>query len=333
MTITIEGEPISRCPKTVRKIFEKFPSVKKDAAKFVTKPLQTVQDPVSVLYINQKEYATLHKGDSNIKVFGSDDATTCHILFLVNQNEGILSVSHIDSANDKESLSSMVIDVLGSSQTNSSSLDLYIIGGYDDEKNMSTTLTLKLLEFFHKLLVHFELKMMCVGTINTHHREGINWPIVYGVAASFQTEFEISPASFSLNVRGPHIALRSARLFCDKEHLYRYQLWFNLLNKKKQWVNIINYYRVYNSKDGVFVIEPFNYRCPHYVSQLLHKSDDYIRDNFSTSPAVEPPHFSQEIKQVFQFVTQHPFPMFSIFKSKLPMKFTLSSFGEWQELE
>jgi len=270
-----------------------------------------VQNPVNVLYVNQKEYATLYKGDSNINIFGSDDATTCHILVLVNEDEGILCIGHIDSAKDKESLSSMVIDALGSSQNDSSNLDLYIIGGYDDEKNMSTSLTLKLLEFFHKLLVRFELKMMCVGTINTHHREGINWPIVYGVAATYQTDFEISPASFGLNVRGPQIALRSARLFCDKEILYR----------------------AYNSKDGVFVIEPFTYRYPHHISQFLQKSDDYIRNNFSTSPAVEPPHFSKEMKQVFRFVTQHPFPMLSIFKSKLPMKFSLSSFGEWQELE
>jgi len=221
MTITIESEPICGFPKTVCNIYEKFPSLKKDAVKFVAKPLRRVQDPVSVLYVNQKEYATVFKGDTNVNIFGSDDATTCHILVLVNQSEGILCIGHIDSVNDKESLSSMVIDVLGSGESNSSGVDLYIIGGYEDEKNRSTTLTVELLRFFHQLPVHIELKMMCVGTVNTHHREGINWPILYGVAATFQTDFEISPASFGLNVRGPHLALRSARLFCDKEHLYR----------------------------------------------------------------------------------------------------------------
>jgi len=91
--------------------------------------------------------------------------------------------------------------------------------------------------------------------------------------------------------------------------------------------------RVYHSKEGVFIIEPFDYRYQHHTSQFLQKSDDYIRNNFSTSPAVEPPHFSQEMKQVFLFVTQNPYPMNSIFKCKQPLKFSLSSFGEWQESE
>jgi len=308
MTITIEGQPISRLPDNVHNIYEKFPVLKKDAAKFVSKPVQVVRNPANVLYVNQKEYATLHKGDDNINICGSDDATTCHIVVLMNRNESVLCLAHIDSANHKQSLTSIVNEVL---LNDSSKLELYIIGGYCDENDVSTVLTLKLLRFFHKLPVHFELKIMCVGTINTYHRDGVNWPIVYGAAASFQTDFEISPAKFNLNVRGPHLALRSARLFCHQEHLYR----------------------VYHSKEGVFIIEPFDYRYQHHTSQFLQKSDDYIRNNFSTSPAVEPPHFSQEMKQVFLFVTQNPYPMNSIFKCKQPLKFSLSSFGEWQESE
>ena len=88
--------------------------------------------------------------------------------------------------------------------------------------------------------------------------------------------------------------------------------------------------RVYHSREGKFMIEPFEYRFPQRITEWLHKSDDYVRNNFSTSPAVEPSHFSQEMKQVFQFVAQNPFPMHSVFKSKMPLEFHLSpSTGQW----
>ncbi len=59
--------------------------------------------------------------------------------------------------------------------------------------------------------------------------------------------------------------------------------------KKKEEKNNFGVY----SKDGRLTVEPFDYRCPHRVTEWLRQSDDFIRSNFSTSPAVEPAHFAQ----------------------------------------
>lgn len=90
--------------------------------------------------------------------------------------------------------------------------------------------------------------------------------------------------------------------------------------------------RVYHSQEGIFKIKPFNYQYHSQMVDWLHKSDDFIRNNFSTSPAVEPDHFSQEMKEVFQFVVQNPFPMHSIFKSNQSVKYSPSPQGQWLKL-
>ncbi len=41
--------------------------------------------PVKCLYVGQREYATLQHSDPFIDIVGSDDATTCHIVLLVDQ--------------------------------------------------------------------------------------------------------------------------------------------------------------------------------------------------------------------------------------------------------
>jgi len=41
--------------------------------------------PVKCLYVGQREYATVQNIDPFIDIIGSDDATTCHIVLLVDQ--------------------------------------------------------------------------------------------------------------------------------------------------------------------------------------------------------------------------------------------------------
>ena len=223
MTIFVENKPVE----TVSNLLKNFPSLKVNAEKFVLKSEQVVKNPNNVLYVHQKEYAIVKKSDKNISIVGSDDATTCHIVVLVNQCSGTLCLAHLDSVGNIESLASMVIETLTHSVHFSNEvsepacLDLYICGGYDDEEGQSRALTDGLLEFYHKLPVQFELKLMCVGSVNTHHSEGINWPLVYGVAVNLDSTIEILPAKFHLDVRGPCLSLRSARLFCSQNCLYR----------------------------------------------------------------------------------------------------------------
>jgi len=82
----------------------------------------------------------------------------------------------------------------------------------------------------------------------------------------------------------------------------------------------------------VIKIKAFSYQFPDRVSEWLMRSDDFIRRNFSTSPAVEPDHFAEEMRQMFQFVAQNPFPLESVFRSRQSLKFLLTDKGEWMEI-
>ena len=80
-------------------------------------------------------------------------------------------------------------------------------------------------------------------------------------------------------------------------------------------------------------IRPFNYRYPPEVVVWALQSDDFILQNFSTSPDVEPEHFASDMRRVFQFVATNPFPMHSIFSARQSLKFSLSHQGEWHQVE
>lgn len=335
MTIVIQGQSLVSLPDSVDALFQLFQILKIDAAKLVSKPVRHVECPDNVLYVTQKEYAVIKLADEKISVIGSDDATTCHIVVLENHEDSAVCVAHLDSAGNLDSLTQMLVDTIGDCDIKSVNLDLSIIGGYCDDQLISENLTLDLLQFYHQLPVNINLKTACVGPANTRVSEGINWPIIYGVAvlpSEDRSHFSVSPAVFPLDVRGPVLALRSARLFCDKDALYRHVYWLLLITKFFIIVTFSSYHvcRVYHSQEGIFCIDPFDYRFPPRIAEWSQQSDDCVLNNFSTSPAVEPAHFAREIKQVFKFVAQNPFPMYSIFKSKKPVQFQLSPQGVWQ---
>ena len=246
MTIIIEGQTLSRLPASVDDLFVQFPSLKNDATKLVSRPAQRIDSSTEkILYVTQKEYAIVTANDERISILGSDEgqfiswemfdtlfklfysnptATTCHILILENPAESVLCLAHVDSADNLQSLTNMVIDVLGNSNISTTVLELSFYGGYVDERMQSENLTLDLLAFYHQLRVQIRLKAACVGPANTVFRDGINWPIIYGIAVDIRSEFSIIPATFDLHVRGPCLPLRSARLFCNKETLYRWRI-------------------------------------------------------------------------------------------------------------
>ncbi|XP_032799012.2 protein N-terminal asparagine amidohydrolase [Daphnia magna] len=312
MTITIASQSLSQLPETVAEIYQQFPSLETEALKLVQTPLCIIDKPEGVLYVTQKEYAVLKNDDENLSMIGTDDATTCHIVVLVNRKESSVCVAHIDSTDDlDEELTRMVLDVMGQQHAESDFyLELSIMGGYRDEMHKSEMLTLDLLQFYNDLPVNFQLKSLCVNSVNTRTSNGINWPIIYGVAVDLQSDFIISPAKFNLNVRGPCLSLRSSRFLSSQCSLQR----------------------VYHTGEGIFRINPFSYRYHSQMVDWIHKSDDFILNNFSTSPAVEPEHFPQEMKQVFQFVVHNPFPLASVFKFNKSVKYVPSPQGQWLKL-
>ena len=226
MTITINGKPLKAHPNSVDSLFSEFSWLKAEANKLVIQPLQKFDNPQSrVLYVTQKEYVIVKKDDTHISWVGSDDATTCHVVVLVNQEESSVCVAHLDTARNSEELTRMVAASVGASHISPNfHLDLHIVGGYSDEENQSEKLTVALLRFFQQLPVEFRLQQLCVGSVNSrssHQFGGINFPRLYGLAVDIPN-FTIHPAKFSVQVRGPCLPMRACRLFCHESSLYRY---------------------------------------------------------------------------------------------------------------
>lgn len=90
--------------------------------------------------------------------------------------------------------------------------------------------------------------------------------------------------------------------------------------------------RIYHSKEGILTIQPFKYAYHPKMAEWLQKSDDFILANFSSSPGVEPPHFSQEMKKVFQYIIKNPHPLSTVFKANTPLNFSLSEDGVWEPI-
>ena len=227
MTILVENECLSTLPDEVSTFYSNFPQFQANASILTSTPVQTIKNE-RVLYVAQGEYAIIKKGDAHFNLIGTDDATTCHIIVMKNQEESTVCVAHIDSANCLEALSRMVLEVVGNCSHKLNSKEFYIelsiVGGYQDERTSSEQLTLDLLQFFHHhCRVKFKLANMCVGPANTTRNKGINWPIIYGIAVDMHSD-TIYPAFFPVTLRGPLLPLRSSRFFCETQGICRYLL-------------------------------------------------------------------------------------------------------------
>ena len=91
--------------------------------------------------------AVIAPGD-DMRILGSEDATTCHIVVLRNitNNKGVTGLAHLDSEDPDQflALESAVRRRSGASETDIE-YEISIIGGYDDERGTSADITETLL--------------------------------------------------------------------------------------------------------------------------------------------------------------------------------------------
>lgn len=110
-------------------------------------------------------------------------------------------------------------------------LQLHLIGGFSDARRISHALSISLLrnaqilycsnlkffssifsffltEMLHKNRCDLDLETCCIGDLCTLNRNGIAWPIIYGIGVNVKTG-EIFPAQFS--EKGPDMDIRYAR--------------------------------------------------------------------------------------------------------------------------
>lgn len=93
-------------------------------------------------------------------------------------------------ADMKEVISEMVKQIQDlSSEVSDDRIELQLIGGYHDKEYSSNHIFSNAMRIFQSHKKKIDLQLACVGDFNTVFRDGIPWPIIYGVGVDLKTGF------------------------------------------------------------------------------------------------------------------------------------------------
>ncbi|XP_069841511.1 protein N-terminal asparagine amidohydrolase isoform X2 [Dendropsophus ebraccatus] len=259
------------------------------------------------LYVQQRELAATTPDDSSISILGSEDATTCHIIVLRHTGSGATCLAHCDGSDSENEVAAIVQAVKSLTKTTDGRFELHMVGGFNDQRQLSMKLSRQLLKAFHRQQEDVHLVTFCVTDINDKKENGIHLPVIYGIAVNVKTG-EISKATFQ--DRQPDEELRSAYILTGGHMV-------NIYDAKTEQLNI-----------GPYSWQPF----PN-IDFWLNQDDRQILECFSTSPQAEPPHFVQHIKSSLQYLKDNPHPQVSVFPNGKPRSYKKKVDGQWERIK
>lgn len=244
-------------------------------------------DSESKLYVNQGEIIS-HIHLSEFDVIGSDDATTCLIIIIKDQ-DGFLSVAHIDDSCIDSYISKIImndddIDDMVVGNTSCKKNDLYILGSYviDSMDPTNAQCVQLILQQFQRLPSTYILKLFYVLTANTIIVNGINTPHQQGIAYVRSLD-AVVPVHFLDAHRGPMIHQRM------------------LYSMFVRHSSIIGTYDITSKTFIVRICKQVPW-SPNYILDLLMLSDDELLQQCSTSPFVERSRFVADLREVFSLM-------------------------------
>ncbi|XP_052629227.1 protein N-terminal asparagine amidohydrolase isoform X2 [Harpia harpyja] len=185
-------------------------------------------------------------------------------------------------------------------------LEVHLVGGFNDDRQLSQKLTNQLLRAFDLQPDDVHLVTFCVTELNDREEKDIHFPIIYGIAVNVKTA-AIFPATFP--EKGPDEDLRSAHVLTGA----------TLTN-------------IYDAKMEQLHIGPYFWRPFPHVDFWLEQDDKQILQNLSTSPLAEPPHFVSHIRSTLTFLKEHPFPSRSLFPDRKPRIYKKNEEGLWEQV-
>ncbi|XP_016123557.1 protein N-terminal asparagine amidohydrolase isoform X2 [Sinocyclocheilus grahami] len=195
MPLLTQNKRIERVTSTAE-LFSKHPHLKERAQQFVSRSPEAV-DTKQLLYVQQRECAATTPADNSVSILGSDDATTCHIVVLRHTGSGATCLAHCDGSSTWTEVPLIVSAVTSrSNPAKEGRLELHLVGGFDDDRSTSHSLSLSILAAFQKQKEEIQLETCCITGVNV--KTG-----------------QVFPASFTC--RGPAEELRSARTFSGAE--------------------------------------------------------------------------------------------------------------------
>ncbi|XP_077305025.1 protein N-terminal asparagine amidohydrolase isoform X5 [Lithobates pipiens] len=128
----------------IARIIQMHGQVKERAQELTSQQLQ-IFGPKGCLYIHQRELAATTPNDSSISVLGSEDATTCHIVVLRHTGSGAICLAHCDGTDTENEVASIIEAINSLPNSTEGRLELHIVGGFNDERQLSQRLSQQLL--------------------------------------------------------------------------------------------------------------------------------------------------------------------------------------------
>ncbi|EDK97376.1 N-terminal Asn amidase, isoform CRA_d, partial [Mus musculus] len=219
----------------------------------------------------------------SISILGSDDATTCHIVVLRHTGNGATCLTHCDGSDTKAEVPLIMSSIKSFSEhAECGRLEVHLVGGFSDDRQLSQKLTHQLLSEFDKQDDDIHLVTLCVTELNDREENENHFPIIYGIAVNIKTA-EIYRASFQ--DRGPEEQLRAARALAGGPMI-----------------------SIYDAKTEQLRIGPCSWTPFPQVDFWLQQDDKQILESLSTSPLAEPPHFVEHIRSTLMFLKKFPSP-------------------------
>ena len=315
MPLFIDDVPISK-EVSFEHFFEEYPILKKQSEEYIANHItqkKYLEKRDRVLYVFQREFATINpkQKNSSFKWISSDDATTCHIVVIIEEYTRSISLGHFDGcdmSNGLKMMMSSLVEIVKLSETKDSDVSenysMYIFGGFNDSEKHSEKLFRKIIKYAMQSKYRICLKLAPAWLLNSELRGDKNVPIIFGVAVNITTAEIVIAENRS---PGPDIALREARI---------------LLGENLKMINI------YDSKNGLVYLKPFQYKISMYSTYLLRLPDEKFLEYMSTSPHCEPEHFVRRSKEAITFTLENPNPYENVFNGKMRM-YELNKNSEW----
>jgi len=314
MVLIIDGQEVESTI-SVPSLHDTFQLLKANSMSLLNRSTKLISAEERCVYVGQREMA-VGSVDDNIALLGSEDATTCHVVILRDVTKDtdtpVTGLAHIDSDEPGQflALERAVRDRKGvrsvTRELDTREYDVSIVGGYDDENRTSEDITETLLSVMQALNARFRLVIACIGSVNTIVKNGVAWPRVYGAGVSLDTG-QVFSAQFSYH--GPDTDIRSLRLNSSSGN---------------------SLYNIYDPLSGNIIIHPFSYKVLPDAHLWLKKADSFILKYCSTSPAVEPPHFCENMRSKFRRMISDPRPMDTLFPGGQPRVYSRNAItGQW----
>jgi len=309
MVLIIDGFEVE-ATLPVSQLFDRFQLLKANSISTLSRTPRQIDASEPCVYIGQKEAAVVAPGDS-MRMLGSEDATTCHVVILRDTNTGVTGMAHLDNDEPEDFLilEREVRDRKGvktaTRELEDMEYDVSLLGGYSDEEEISQDITEMLLVVMQGLKARFTLRLACIGSVNTTMKDSVAWPRVYGGGVEVETG-EVFTAKFSYH--GPDPDIRSLRLH-------------------SRGAALLNIYDPYSGK---IVVKPFSYQSMTDAHLWLQRTDEFILRYCSTSPKVEPPSFCDHMRANFRRMISDPEPLKSLFAGNKTREYSRDEItGQW----